>query len=59
MLLRHSLCDEKHARLIEAAVENSIAAGVRSADLVAAGQQASGTAAIGDAVCRYLATELP
>ncbi len=59
MLLRHSLHDEKHARLIEAAVENSIATGVRSADLVAAGQQASGTAAIGDAVCSYLATELP
>ena len=59
MLLRHSLHDEKHARLIEAAVENCIAAGVRSADLVAAGQQSSGTAAIGDAVCRYLATELP
>ena len=59
MLLRHSLCDEKHARLIEAAVENSIAAGVRSADLVAAGQQSSSTAAIGDAVCSYLATELP
>ena len=59
MLLRHSLHDEKHARLIEAAVENCIAAGVRSADLVAAGQQVSGTAAIGDAVCRYLATELP
>ena len=59
MLLRHSLHDEKHARLIEAAVENSIATGVRSADIVAAGQQVSGTAAIGDAVCRYLATELP
>ena len=59
MLLRHSLHDEKHARLIEGAVENSIAAGVRSADLVAAGQQSSSTAAIGDAVCRYLATELP
>ena len=59
MLLRHSLHDEKHARLIEAAVENSIAAGVRSADLVAVGQQSSGTAAIGDAVCRYLATEWP
>ena len=59
MLLRHSLHDEKHAHLIEAAVENCIAAGVRSADLVAAGQQASGTAAIGDAVCSYLATELP
>ena len=59
MLLRHSLHDEKHARLIEAAVENSIAAGVCSADLVAVGQQSSGTAAIGDAVCRYLATELP
>ena len=59
MLLRHSLHDEKHARLIEAAVENRIAAGVRSADLVAAGQQSSSTAAIGDAVCRYLATELP
>ena len=59
MLLRHSLHDEKHARLIEAAVENSIATGVRSADLVAVGQQSSGTAAIGDAVCRYLATELP
>ena len=59
MLLRYSLHDEKHARLIEAAVENSIATGVRSADIVAAGQQVSGTAAIGDAVCRYLATELP
>ena len=59
MLLRHSLHDEKYARLIEAAVENSIATGVRSADIVAAGQQVSGTAAIGDAVCRYLATELP
>ena len=59
MLLRHSLHDEKHARLIEGAVENSIAAGVRSADLVAAGQQSSSTAAIGDAVCSYLATELP
>ena len=59
MLLRHSLHDEKHARLIEGAVENSIAAGVRSADLVAAGQQSSSTAAIGDAVCSYLATDLP
>ena len=59
MLLRHSLHEENLARLLEAAVENSIAAGVRSADLVAAGQQAAGTAAIGDAVCRHLAAELP
>ena len=59
MLLRHSLHEENLARLLEAAVENSIAAGVRSADLVAAGQQSFSTAAIGDTVCRYLAEELP
>ena len=58
MLLRHSLQEESLAWLLENAVKESISQGYRSADIVADGQQAHSTAAIGDAVCREMEAAL-
>jgi 3-isopropylmalate dehydrogenase len=55
LLLRHSLGLEAEARAIELAVQRVIGAGVRTPDIAAAGQQASGTRAVGAAVCAALA----
>jgi len=54
MLLRHSLGLESEARAVEAAVEASLAAGVRTADLRVAGAEPVGSAAAGDAVVARL-----
>jgi 3-isopropylmalate dehydrogenase len=54
MLLRHSLGLESEARAVEAAVEASLAAGVRTADLRVAGVEPVGSAAAGDAVVARL-----
>ena len=56
LLLRHSLGLEAEARAIELAVQRVIAAGVRTPDIAAAGQPASGTRAAGAAVCAALET---
>ena len=58
MLLRHSLKEERLAALLENAVSTCISAGYRSADIVADGQQAYSTTAIGDAVCREIEAAL-
>ena len=58
MLLRHSLQEESLAWLLENAVKESISQGYRSADIVADGQQAYSTTAIGDAVCREMEAAL-
>ena len=58
MLLRHSLKEERLAALLENAVNQCISAGYRSADIVADGQQAYSTTAIGDAVCREMEAAL-
>ena len=58
MLLRHSLQEESLAWLLENAVKESISQGYRRADIVADGQQAYSTTAIGDAVCRELEAAL-
>jgi 3-isopropylmalate dehydrogenase len=50
MLLRHSLSLETEAAAVEAAVEAALAAGVRTADVRAAGSEPVGSAAAGDAV---------
>ena len=50
MLLRYSLQEEEAARAIERAVEKTLAAGRRTADLAAPGETPIGTAAMGDAV---------
>jgi 3-isopropylmalate dehydrogenase len=44
--------------LLENAVNQCISAGYRSADIVADGQQAYSTTAIGDAVCREMEAAL-
>ncbi len=54
MLLRHSLGLELEARAVEAAVEGSLAAGVRTADVRVAGVEPVGSAAAGDAVMARL-----
>ena len=58
MLLRHSLKEERLAALLDNAVSTCISAGYRSADIVADGQQAYSTTAIGDAVCREMEAAL-
>jgi 3-isopropylmalate dehydrogenase len=55
LLLRHSLQLESEARAIEAAVERVISGGLRTADLVAAGERAASTRDAGDAVLQALA----
>ncbi len=55
LLLRHSLGLEAEARSIEAAVQRVIAAGVRTADIAAAGETPLSTRAAGAAVCAALA----
>jgi 3-isopropylmalate dehydrogenase len=54
LLLRHSLGLEAEAQAIEAAVAGAITRGARTADIVAPGQAAIGTAAMGDAVLAAL-----
>jgi 3-isopropylmalate dehydrogenase len=50
MLLRHSLALEAEALAIESAVRGALAAGIRTADLAAAGAASVGSRAAGDAV---------
>ncbi len=50
LMLRHSFRQEEAAAAIEAAVEQVLAAGVRTADLAGPDDKAVGTAAMGDAV---------
>jgi len=54
MMLRFSLRQEAFAQRIERAVESVLRAGLRTADLARAGEQAIGTAAMGDAVVASL-----
>ena len=54
MLLRHSLGLELEARAVEAAVEGSLAAGVRTADVRVAGVEPVGSGLAGDAVVARL-----
>jgi 3-isopropylmalate dehydrogenase len=54
MLLRHSLELEPEARAVEAAVEASLAAGVRTADVRSAGAEPVGSAVAGGAVVARL-----
>ena len=50
MMLRHSFELESEALAIEAAVEQALAGGLRTADLAAAGEKAVSTTEMGDAV---------
>jgi 3-isopropylmalate dehydrogenase len=54
LLLRHSLALEAEARAIESAVQQVIAQGVRTPDIVTAGQTPASTRAAGAAVCAAL-----
>ena len=54
MLLRYSFDMEEDARLIEMAVTNLLAAGLRTADLAGPGEAAVGTAAMGAALLQEL-----
>ncbi|SPE28053.1 3-isopropylmalate dehydrogenase [Burkholderiales bacterium] len=54
MMLRYSLRQEAFAQRIERAVQAVLRAGLRTADLARAGEQAIGTAAMGDAVVAAL-----
>ena len=54
MLLRYSFDMEEDARLIETAVTNLLAAGLRTADLAGPGEAAVGTAAMGAALLQEL-----
>lgn len=50
MLLRIALNQEAAARAVERAVEEALAAGLRTADIAAPGEPVVGTAAMGDAI---------
>ena len=54
MLLRYSFEMEEDASLIEQAVSNVLASGLRTADVMAAGAAQVGTAVMGDSVLREL-----
>ena len=54
MLLRWSFGLEEEARLIERAVENVLAGGLRTADIMQAGMARVGTAVMGEAILREL-----
>ena len=54
MLLRHSLGLEREAAAVEAAVGDALAAGLRTADIAAAGAASVGSRAAGDAVIERL-----
>jgi 3-isopropylmalate dehydrogenase len=54
LLLRYSFNEEAAARAIEEAVASAVAAGVRTADIAAAGQKTVGTAGMGEAVLKAL-----
>ena len=57
MLLRHSLGLEREARAVEIAVEQAVAAGVRTADIAARGQASVGSEAATSAVVQRISTE--
>jgi 3-isopropylmalate dehydrogenase len=54
LLLRYSFGLEEDAAVIEQAVENVLARGIRTADIAAPGQPVVGTAAMGDALLAEL-----
>ncbi|NJL04963.1 MAG: 3-isopropylmalate dehydrogenase [Chloroflexaceae bacterium] len=54
LLLRYSLQLEAEATAVEQAVQATLAAGIVTGDVAAAGQQVYGTAAVGDAVVQQL-----
>lgn len=54
MMLRYSLNEAGLAQRIESAVESVLDAGLRTADIMSAGAQQAGTAAMGDAVASAL-----
>jgi 3-isopropylmalate dehydrogenase len=54
LMLRHGLDSEDEAGRLEAAVENALGDGIRTADLVAAGEPSVGTAAVTAAVAAAL-----
>ncbi len=54
MLLRYSFAMEEDAALIERAATNVLAAGIRTADVMAPGATQVSTAAMGDGVLREL-----
>ncbi len=54
MLLRHSFAMDEDAALIERAVSNVLASGLRTADVMAPGATLAGTVAMGDGLLREL-----
>ncbi len=54
MLLRHSLKQEEAARAVESAVEQVLAAGLRTRDIAGNSEKAVGTAAMGDAIAERI-----
>jgi 3-isopropylmalate dehydrogenase len=56
MLLRHSLKHEEAARAVESAVEQALAAGLRTRDIAGKADKAIGTAAMGNAIAQNILT---
>ncbi len=56
MLLRHSLGLEREAATVEAAVESTLSAGLRTADIAPRGQASIGTEAAADAIIERILT---
>ena len=54
MLLRHSLKHEEAARAVESAVEQVLAAGLRTRDIAAGSDKVVGTAAMGNAIVQNI-----
>ena len=54
MMLRFSLGQDEAAARLEAAVDATLAAGLRTADMATEGEQAISTEAMGQAVCENL-----
>jgi 3-isopropylmalate dehydrogenase len=59
MLLRHSLRQEEAARAIESAIEATLAAGIRTIDIAAPGQEASACSAVATAIAERVRTGRP
>ena len=54
MMLRYSFDLDKEADAVEKAVENVLAAGIRTPDIMSEGCRKAGTVEMGDCICREL-----
>lgn len=59
LLLRYGMKRNDAATALEEAIDRVIAAGIRTGDIAAEGEEAVGTAAIGEAVCREIIAGAP